>query len=143
MSYKNYYFKIDLDLKLPKEWKKMYLICGRKTLKSLGHEVLSVKETGSSKRGHHFVFCTRANEQLSSTTCNMIQFLLNDDIGRVIINQRRIERGISWREGNKLFDRTIWKAKHKCNCKIHNRIFRNQKEGQMALLSLDNKVDKK
>lgn len=121
-------FKIDCDLKVPERWLKLWIKTRKAILKSLGLKPVEVN-VRNSERGFHVWVHAESENKLTPTECNFVQWLLGDDLGRVIINQRRIARGMDWREFNKLFSEVIWRSKHKCNCSIHKKILKNRKEG--------------
>ena len=121
-------FKIDLDLKLGKKQLQSFIETRRAIIESLGMKLLRYRED-SSKRGHHLWFyCEGKN--MNERQINFTQFLLGDDIGRCKINAARIRRGV--RDWNVIFDHVIWRRPHSCNCSIHKKILKRQKEGQKA-----------
>ena len=120
-------FKIDVDVKMSKSLLKKFIETRKVLLKHLGYKVKEVNKK-ESRRGHHLTILVTG--KVPATKANAIQFLLGDDPSRCIINARRIKRRIPWREGNKLFSKTLWRKKHKCNCKIHQKILKRMKEGQ-------------
>jgi len=133
-------FKIDCDLKVPESWLKLWIKTRKAILRSLGLKPLEIN-VRNSERGFHVWIHAESKHRLTPTECNFVQWLLGDDQGRVIINQRRIARGMSWKEFNKLFSEVIWRTKHKCNCKIHQKILRQRKEGVVEFYKLIEKEE--
>jgi DNA primase catalytic subunit len=133
-------FKVDVDIKVPDSWLKNWIETRKAILKSLGFKVKDIKVVDSSLRGFHAYIHAEGKKKLTPTECNMIQFLLGDDESRVLINQRRIARGIDWRTGNKLFSDVLWRRKEKFNYKKMKKIWererRKREEGRFELLKL-------
>lgn len=128
-------FKIDCDLKLPERWMSIWIKTRKAVLRSLGIKPLDFV-IRQSERGWHCWIHAETENKLTPTECNFIQFLLGDECGRVIINQRRIARGMNWEQFNKLFSEVIWRKKHKCNCEIHKKILMQREEGVVAFNKL-------
>jgi len=133
-------FKVDVDLKIPDSWMNVWIKTRKAILRSLKMKPLEIN-IRKSKRGFHAWIHADVKKKLTPTECNFVQFLLGDDLGRVIINQRRIAKGMDWDRFNKLFSEVIWRRKHKCNCKIHQKILRQQKEGVLAFYDLIDKEE--
>ena len=133
-------FKVDVDIKVPDSWLKNWIKTRKAILKSLGFKVKNIKVVDSSLRGFHTYILAETKKKLSPTECNMVQFLLGDDTSRVLINQRRIARGIDWRTGNKLFSDVLWRKKEKFDYEkmkeIWEREKRKREEGRFELLEL-------
>lgn len=128
-------FKIDLDIKIPKSWMENFIKTRKAIVRSMDFKPIHVI-VDETHRGYH-VYVHAKTPKLTPTECNMLQFLLGDDKSRVIINQRRIKRGVPWKIGNKMFDHVIWRKEHKCNCDIHQKILKRMKEGQKALMGVE------
>ena len=131
---KKYIFKVDLDLKLNEKWLNDYIETRKVILKFLGLKIIKIIYRPSAFRGMHFWFHCLSKKIIKPIEANKIQFLLNDDQGRVLINSYRIKRNIPWSRGNKLYSKVIWVKKHKCNCEFHQKIIREMREGQRALI---------
>jgi hypothetical protein len=142
VRYYKYNFKVDLDMKIPLKWKKLYLYTRKIILRYFKFEDIKIVDRESEK-GHHFFFVCKHHKKLTPVDCNMVQFLLGDDTSRVLINMRRIVKGIPWEVGNVLFDYVVWRRKHKCNCKIHQKFIKEQNEGQGELIKLDEELRKR
>jgi hypothetical protein len=74
--------------------------------------------------------------QVNPTETFIVNNILCHNTGRVIINQRRIARRMDWNYFNRMFDRVIWRRKHKCNCSRHQRFLRKQEEGIIEFYKL-------
>lgn len=117
--------KIDVDFKLPKKWMDIWKTSRKGMLESLGFKVNDIVIHPSDKRGFHAWIHIETNGsilKMTPTDKNRLQMLCGDDIGRVLINQARIKRGIDWDKGNKLFSKVLYRSKmdSKCkNCKAH------------------------
>ncbi len=128
-------FKVDCDLKIPEAWLNLWIKTRKAILRSLGLKPLEIN-IRNSERGFHVWIHAESKYKLTPTESNFIQWLLGDDVGRVIINQRRIARGMKWQEFNKLFSEVIWRSRHKCNCSIHQKILRQRREGIIEFYKL-------
>jgi len=118
-----YILKIDLDFKIKEwGWEKDYLKMAKAVLNAFDCKIDDVISKKSSKRGYHYWFHISTNNELTPEKLNMLQWMLNDDWGRVVINQWRIKRGDDWKRGNKLFSRVLYRKEidEKCKrCKKH------------------------
>jgi len=128
-------FKIDLDFKMTKSLERVWLKTRKAILKELGFKL---KEVNSQKtrRGSHWWFIVYG-KKVEAKKANAIQLMLGSDVSKAIIDARRIKRGIPWKEANKLFSKTLWRKKHKCNCSIHQKILKRMKEGQKEFEKLE------
>lgn len=117
--------KIDVDFKLPKKWVEMWKASRKGMLESLGFKVSDIVIHPSDKRGFHAWIHMETNGsklRMTPTDKNRLQWLCGDDVGRVLINQARIKRGIDWDKGNKLFSKVLYRSKMNSackNCKAH------------------------
>jgi hypothetical protein len=132
----DYMLKLDVDLKVPKEWLEDWLETRRAIYEALGFKILGMVVDKKSERGFHAFVHILSNTKLTPDDLNKLQWLGGDDRGRVLINAWRIKRGVPWERGNKLFDHVIWRKEHKCNCTIHQKILKRAKEGQDALMGI-------
>jgi len=96
-----YIFKVDVDVKLPKYYFKLFLKTRIAILKALNLKVIKVNyaETG---KGYHFWFHVRSGVKLSDLDKCMLQFFLGDDHNRVNYNLIRVNSGL-FRQFNCLF----------------------------------------
>lgn len=126
--------KIDLDVKMPKRWLKLWEKSRKGLLASIGLRLVNIITKPSSRRGYHVWLHIESDKRLSDRDLNHLQLLCGDDTGRVLIAARRIRRKIkNW---DKLFDHTIWRREHNCNCAIHQKICQRMKEGQKAFMGV-------
>jgi len=139
-------FKVDLDFRIDKwGWKEQYERMARAVLKEFGFKIDDIVWKRSDRRGFHVWFHTRADKKITPDQCNMTQAFLNDDWGRVIINQYRILRGDDWIKGNKLFSRVLFRKEgidEKCKrCRKHLLFIKMMKElNNGGEKSVDNKA---
>ncbi|MEM2446297.1 MAG: hypothetical protein QW734_06535 [Candidatus Bathyarchaeia archaeon] len=135
-----YLFKVDVDLKVPDSWLENWKKTRESILKSLGFKVKFIRIVDSSQRGFHCYISAESKKKLTPTECNMIQFLLGDDTARVLINQRRIARGMDWETCNKLFTDVLFRRKQRFNYKTMKRIWEKEmwkrEEGRLEMLKL-------
>ena len=110
-GYRIYVSKIDLDTELCECDKVLWERTRGDMLESLGHIVVDVATT-YTERGAHTVIIHLYTKELSDYTQNFLQLLLGDDIIRVKINARRIERGISFEKANILFSKVLHRYPH-------------------------------
>lgn len=103
-----YVLKVDLDVHLPQSWMEEFISTRRAILQSLDFEVVDVV-VRDTERGHHFWFHIISKKELEDMEINKLQFLLGDDVGRVLINAYRIKRGV--KRWNKLFSRVLWRKR--------------------------------
>jgi len=106
---KRYVFKVDLDKREPFErYKEKWIETRKLILEHLGFKIYHIDyELSGTGRGYHVFFICDSERELTDDEINCIQFLLGDDIGRVAINIKRIERGIKY--WNKMFSKVLWK----------------------------------
>ncbi|OYT41350.1 MAG: hypothetical protein B6U78_03080 [Candidatus Aenigmarchaeota archaeon ex4484_224] len=103
--------KIDIDHKEPfDKWKKEWIETRKKILEFFGFKVedIVIYESGS-KRGYHIYI--KIDKEIPDEEINKLQFLLGDDLTRVVINMRRIERGVGY--WNVLFSKILRKRSDK------------------------------
>lgn len=108
-----YNAKIDLDVKLEASaWRRVWEITRRGILeKEFGYVVVDVN-TSETERGLHTVINYLCKMKLSDEYKNFLQLLLGDDIIRYKINERRIEKGISFEKANILFSKVLERYPH-------------------------------
>ena len=107
---RKYVLKVDIDIKLPEKWLTHYkLAIGSFFERYTFIKLKDVKIKESSKRGYHIWIHILSSRKLSPEYLNMLQFLCGDDRSRVLINARRIKRGVPWSKGNKLFSKVVYR----------------------------------
>ena len=103
--------KIDLDTKLDKNDIPLWEDTRMAILEFMYFIVVDIN-TSETERGNHTVINWLAEEGETEHSLNFIQMLLGDDVVRVKINQRRIERGISFEKANILFSKVLHRYPH-------------------------------
>ena len=125
-----YTLKIDLDLKLPEKWLELFIKSRKIMLEGLGFKVEEIVYR-ESLRGFHFWIRIESEKRLNDMDINLLQFLCNDDVGRVVINAYRIKRGVkNW---NKLFSKVIWRKKMS-DYQRYKRFLKKMERGKEILL---------
>ena len=108
-----YTAKIDLDIKLDKEWMKCWWEESRVAI--IEEVILAYVvdiNTVDTDRGAHTTINFICEQEWSGEDLNFMQLLLGDDIIRYKINQRRIEKGISFEQANILFSKVLERYPH-------------------------------
>jgi len=98
--------KIDLDCKLDIKEKQLWENTRAAIIKAIGGTIIDII-TYDTDRGCHTIINWLGEKDRNSMELNIIQLCLGDDQTRFKINRGRIERGISWEEGNILFSRVL------------------------------------
>ena len=107
-----YSAKIDLDVKIEESaLRRVWEITRKGILESFGYVVVDINTT-ETERGLHSMINYLCKMKLSDEYKNFLQLLLGDDIIRFKINQRRIERGISFEKANILFSKVLHRYPH-------------------------------
>ncbi|RLE65063.1 MAG: hypothetical protein DRJ47_06105 [Thermoprotei archaeon] len=107
--------KIDIDIKVPEEWIDDWIGSRIAILNwyfDSDEVVQDIVVKPSSKRGYHAWIHLDAGD-MPPGEANKLQWLCGDDETRVAINQRRIERGVPWKEANVLFSRVLKRKEYK------------------------------
>lgn len=103
--------KIDVDVKLDSDamaiWEGTRLAILR-DLDLVPVDVLIDRDVkDDERRGFHAVVTFLSEVVLEDKTLNLIEFLLGSDTTRYEINKRRIEKGVSMKEGSILFSKIL------------------------------------
>jgi len=102
-----YTAKIDLDVGLDSARKWIWETTRKLMLEWYTKNVVFDINTVDTERGCHTTINYLSKLELTDEIQNFIQLLLGDDIVRYKINQRRIEKGISWEQANILFSQVL------------------------------------
>ena len=100
---KGYIFKVDVDVKLPQPYFKLFVRTRIAILKALGLKVKKIYWS-ETERGYHFWFVAFTKRKLSDLDKCYIQFLLGDDHNRTNFNLIRVKFGY-FKELNCLFSK--------------------------------------
>ena len=110
-----YTAKIDLDVKLEGLGRKAWEETRRDMLEDMSSIVVDINTT-ETERGLHttinYIYSKKHAAYITDEYKNFLQLLLGDDIIRYKINQRRIERGISFEKANILFSKILHRYPH-------------------------------
>ena len=98
---KGYIFKVDVDVKLPQPYFKLFVRTRIAILKALGLKVGNIYWSETTK-GYHFWFVAFTKRNLSDLDKCYIQFMLGDDHNRTNYNLIRCKFGY-FKEFNCLF----------------------------------------
>ena len=113
-----YSAKIDLDVKLGETaLREVWENTRRNMLEYFGYIVVDINSS-ETQRGLHTVINYLCKMKLSDEYKNFLQLLLGDDLVRFKINNRRIERGISFEKANILFSRVLERYPHEEDSRI-------------------------
>ena len=113
-----YSAKIDLDIKLEETaLRTVWENTRRNMLEYFGYIVVDINSS-ETQRGVHTVINYLCKMKLSDEYKNFLQLILGDDIIRFKINQRRIEKGISFKKANILFSRILERYPHEEDSRI-------------------------
>ena len=111
-EYYIYSAKIDLDIKLGETaLRTVWENTRRNMLEYFGYIVVDIN-SNETQRGLHTIINYLCKMKLSDEYKNFMQLLLGDDIIRYKINQRRIEKGISFEKANILFSKVLERYPH-------------------------------
>lgn len=109
--------KIDLDMKLDKNDIPLWEQTRQAILEFMYFIVVDIN-TSETERGIHTVINWLSEEGETDHSLNFIQMLLGDDVVRVKINERRIEKGISFERANILFSHILKRYPHEEDSRI-------------------------
>ena len=98
---KGYVFKVDVDVKLPKDYFKLFIRTRIAILKALRLKVGKIYWSETTK-GYHFWIVAFSRNNLSDLDKCYIQFMLGDDHNRTNFNLIRVKFGY-FKEFNCLF----------------------------------------
>lgn len=110
-GYYIYTSKVDLDMKLDKNDIPLWEQTRQAILEFMYFIVVDIN-TSDTERGLHTVINWLAEDEETDHSLNFIQMLLGDDVVRVKINERRIEKGISFEKANILFSKVLERYPH-------------------------------
>lgn len=110
-GYYIYTSKIDLDMKLDKNDIPLWEHTRQAILEFIYFIVVDIN-TSETERGLHTVINWISEDEETDQSLNFIQLLLGDDVVRVKINARRIEKGISFEKANILFSKVLERYPH-------------------------------
>ncbi|MCK4329772.1 hypothetical protein KAX02_08005 [candidate division WOR-3 bacterium] len=117
-GYYIYTSKVDLDMKLDKNEIPLWEQTRQAILEFMYFVVIDIN-TSETERGLHTVINWLSEEGETDHSLNFIQMLLGDDVVRVKINERRIEKGISFERANILFSKILKRYPHEQDSRIN------------------------
>lgn len=108
-----YTAKIDLDIKLDKEWMKCWWEESRVAIiEEVIYSCVVDINTVDTDRGAHTTINFISEQEWDDVTLNFLQLILGDDVIRYKINARRTEKGISFEKANILFSKVLHRYPH-------------------------------